>query len=119
MHMKRSLTYSFVTTLLTLVLSFTISCGGGGGGGGGTVGPAAASETTSDNEPKVSAPVKSSAAEVISFKFEQAKNAPALSALSSDLEGNLSNNQEITVNYNYGTLNEQPALKPSIKVSSG
>ena len=115
--MKRSLTYSFVTTLLTLVLSFTISCGGGGGGGGGAVGPAAASETTSDNEPKVSAPVKSSAAEVISFKFEKTENIPALDALSNDLEGSSSDGQNIIVSYNYGTLDAQPLLKPTIVVS--
>ena len=48
--------------------------------------------------------------------LEQAKNASALSALSSDLEGRLSDNQ-IIVEYNYGSLDAHPELKPTIKIS--
>lgn len=117
LQMKRRQTYQFGTILLTLASALIISCGGGGGGGGGAAaGPSASSGTPSNNTP---APTRSAAAEIISFKFEQAKNASTLSALSTDLEGHLSdtNTQEIIVDYNYGTLDAHPELKPTIKIS--
>lgn len=95
-----------------------ISCGGGGGGGGGAAaGPAATSDTPAENESATPAPAKSSAAEIISFKFEKTENDPELSALSNDLEGSSSDGQNIIVTYNYGTLDDQPLLKPTIVVS--
>ncbi|MBO7135811.1 MAG: InlB B-repeat-containing protein, partial [Spirochaetaceae bacterium] len=105
-----------LTIILTFALTFPISCGGGGGGGGGAAaGPSGASSgTPSANTP---APTKSSAAEVISFKFEKAENTPALDALSNDLEGSSPDGQNIIVSYNYGTLDAQPLLKPTIVVS--
>ncbi|MBQ4498130.1 MAG: InlB B-repeat-containing protein [Spirochaetaceae bacterium] len=107
----------FQCLLILAVLFPIISCGGGGGGGGGAAGPAATSDTPSENEPVASAPVKSSAAEIISFKFEKTENDPELSALSNDLEGSSSDGQNIIVTYNYGTLDDQPLLKPTIVVS--
>ncbi|MBP5329945.1 MAG: hypothetical protein J6Y75_08625, partial [Spirochaetaceae bacterium] len=109
----KKLTYFLVTILVILTLTFTVSCGGGGGGGGAT-GPAAPSSTPTNTS---SAPVLSSAADVVSFKFERSENDPALSALSDDLTGNSPDNQNIIVAYNYGTLDAQPSLKPTIKVS--
>ena len=109
----KKLTYFLVTILVTLTLTFTVSCGGGGGGGGAT-GPAAPSSTPTNTS---SAPVLSSAADVVSFKFERSENDPALSALSDDLTGNSPDNQNIIVSYNYGTLDTQPPLKPTIQVS--
>lgn len=110
---------SLLQCLFVLAVLFPmISCGGGGGGGGGAAaGPAATSDTPAENESATPAPAKSSAAEIISFKFEKTENDPELSALSNDLEGSSSDGQNIIVTYNYGTLDDQPLLKPTIVVS--
>ena len=116
--MKDRLAY-LSTFLLTLTLSLAISCGGGGGGGGAAAGPSASAAAPSSSTPAT--PAKSSAAEVISFKFEKAENTPALDALSDDLIGNQPDStvQNIIVEYNYGTLDALPVLKPAIKISKG
>ncbi len=114
LHMRKLKNLLLLTVILTFALTSTISCGGGGGGGGGAAaGPSGASDSTS----AAPAPAKSSAAEIISFKFEKAENTPALDALSNDLEGSSSDGQNIIVTYNYGTLDDQPLLKPTIVVS--
>lgn len=114
LHMKKLKNLLLLTVILTFALTSTISCGGGGGGGGGAAaGPSGASDSTS----AAPAPAKSSAAEIISFKFEKTENDPALSALSNDLEGSSPDGQNIIVTYNYGTLDDQPLLKPTIVVS--
>ena len=119
LHMKKLKNLLLLTVILTFALTSTISCGGGGGGGGGAAaGPAATSDTPSGNGSTTpAAPAKSSAAEIISFKFEKTENDPALSALSNDLEGSSPDGQNIIVTYNYGTLDDQPLLKPTIVVS--
>lgn len=114
LHMKKLKNLLLLTVILTFALTSTISCGGGGGGGGGAAaGPSGASDSAS----AAPAPAKSSAAEIISFKFEKTENDPALSALSNDLEGSSPDGQNIIVTYNYGTLDDQPLLKPTIVVS--
>ncbi len=117
LHMRKLKNLLLLTIILTFALTSTISCGGGGGGGGGAAGPAASSDAPTENEPTESAPARSAAAEIISFKFEKAENTPALDALSNDLEGSSSDGQNIIVSYNYGTLDAQPLLKPTIVVS--
>ena len=120
-NIKQYLFNFSIAFLLTLTISFTISCGGGGGGGGAAAGPSGASAAPSDGTSAAPAPTRSSAAEVISFKFEKDENDPALSEFSSDLIGNQPDSAvpDITVEYNYGKLDTQPALKPTIKISQG
>ena len=108
LRMKK-LIYFLVTLLFTLAATITISCGGGGGGG--TAGPADTPSSAPTNTS--SAPVLSAAADVVSFTFESSQN----DALSDDLTGNSPDNQNIIVSYNYGTLDTQPSLKPTITVS--
>ena len=120
-NIKQYLFNFSIAFLLTLTISFTISCGGGGGGGGAAAGPSGASAAPSVGTSAAPAPTRSSAAEVISFKFEKDENDPALSEFSSDLIGNQPDSTvpDITVEYNYGKLDAQPALKPTIKISQG
>ena len=113
----KKFTNLLVTILLILSLTITVSCGGGGGGGGGGAAGPAGPEPENTNTNTNNTPVLSSAADVVSFKFERSVNDPALSALSDDLTGNSSGNQNIIVAYNYGTLDSQPSLKPTIRVS--